>query len=107
MKYQGKCITDDEVALVEILDGAWQEEDSPTRERSMRAGDGFLLVFSVLSRQSFEDVSAFQQHALRVQDKDYYPFILVGNRYLEDYGDSEGDSDNFSKDFKEADRMVT
>lgn len=46
----------------------------------MRTGEGFLLVYSITSRQSFEEISTFQQQILRVKDKDYFPIIIVGNK---------------------------
>lgn len=46
----------------------------------MRTGEGFLLVYSITSRQSFEEIMTFQQQILRVKDKDYFPIILVGNK---------------------------
>jgi len=46
----------------------------------MRTGEGFLLVYSITSRASFEEVMAYQKTILRVKDKDYFPMILVGNK---------------------------
>jgi GTPase SAR1 family protein len=46
----------------------------------MRTGEGFLLVYSITSRQSFEEIMTFQQQILRVKDKDYFPIIVVGNK---------------------------
>ena len=50
------------------------------REQYMRTGEGFLLVYSITSRQSFEEIQVFQQQILRVKDKDYFPIIIVGNK---------------------------
>ena len=46
----------------------------------MRTGEGFLLVYSITSRQSFEEMRVFQQQILRVKDKDYFPIIVCGNK---------------------------
>ena len=46
----------------------------------MRTGEGFLLVYSIDSKQSFEEIRTFQQQILRVKDKDYFPIIIVGNK---------------------------
>ena len=43
---------DDEVALLDVLDTAGQEEYSAMREQYMRTGEGFLLVYSITSRNS-------------------------------------------------------
>jgi GTPase KRas protein len=68
------------VALLDVLDTAGQEEYSAMREQYMRTGEGFLLVYSITSRQSFEEILTFEQQILRVKDKDYFPMIVVGNK---------------------------
>ena len=78
--YRKQCVIDDEVALLDVLDTAGQEEYSAMREQYMRTGEGFLLVYSITSRQSFEEIMTFQQQILRVKDKDYFPIIMVGNK---------------------------
>jgi small GTP-binding protein len=78
--YRKQCVIDDEVALLDVLDTAGQEEYSAMREQYMRTGEGFLLVYSITSRQSFEEILTFEQQILRVKDKDYFPMIVVGNK---------------------------
>ena len=78
--YRKQCVIDDEVALLDVLDTAGQEEYSAMREQYMRTGEGFLLVYSITSRTSFEEIPTFQQQILRVKDKDYFPVIVVGNK---------------------------
>ena len=78
--YRKQCVIDDEVALLDVLDTAGQEEYSAMREQYMRTGEGFLLVYSISSRQSFEEIQQFQQQILRVKDRDYFPIIIVGNK---------------------------
>ena len=75
-----QCFIDDEGALLDVVDTAGQEEYSAMREQYMRTGEGFLLVYSITSRQSFEEIVTFQQQILRVKDKDYFPIIVVGNK---------------------------
>src|ERR1700735_4970909 len=78
--YRKQCVIDDEVALLDVLDTAGQEEYSAMREQYMRTGEGFLLVYSITSRESFEEINTFHQQILRVKDKDNFPMILVGNK---------------------------
>lgn len=78
--YRKQCNIDGETALLDVLDTAGQEEYSAMREQYMRTGEGFLLVYSITSRASFEEVMAYQKTILRVKDKDYFPMILVGNK---------------------------
>lgn len=39
----------------------------------MREGKGFLLVYSVTSRSSFDDISSFKDKILRAKDVDSVP----------------------------------
>ncbi|KAF9339525.1 Ras GTPase, partial [Linnemannia elongata] len=78
--YRKQCVIDEEVALLDVLDTAGQEEYSAMREQYMRTGEGFLLVYSITSRNSFEEISTFYQQILRVKDKDVFPIILVANK---------------------------
>jgi len=73
-------VIDDEVALLDVLDTAGQEEYSAMREQYMRTGEGFLLVYSITSRSSFDEIGTFHQQILRVKDKDYFPVIVVANK---------------------------
>lgn len=78
--YRKQCNIDEEVALLDVLDTAGQEEYSAMREQYMRTGEGFLCVYSITSRNSFEEITTFHQQILRVKDKDYFPIIIVGNK---------------------------
>ena len=46
----------------------------------MRSGEGFLLVYSITSRSSFEEIQTFYQQILRVKDRDWIPMVLVANK---------------------------
>jgi GTPase KRas protein len=46
----------------------------------MRSGDGFLCVYSVTLRSSFEEVANFRDQILRVKDSDDIPTVIVGNK---------------------------
>jgi len=78
--YRKQCVIDEEVALLDILDTAGQEEYSAMREQYMRTGEGFLLVYSIIDKSSFEEIQTFHSQILRVKDKDSFPMILVGNK---------------------------
>jgi GTPase KRas protein len=45
----------------------------------MRTGQGFLCVYSITNRSSFEEISTFREHIIRVKDEDNVPMILVGS----------------------------
>ncbi|KAL3883760.1 hypothetical protein ACJMK2_029992 [Sinanodonta woodiana] len=78
--YAKQCVIDGEVARLDILDTAGQEEFSAMREQYMRSGMGFLLVYSVTDRSSFDEIYKFHKQILRVKDRDEFPMILVGNK---------------------------
>ncbi|KAG1444693.1 hypothetical protein G6F56_010190 [Rhizopus delemar] len=84
--YRKQCVIDEETALLDVLDTAGQEEYSAMREQYMRNGEGFILVYSITSCLSFEEVNTFYQQIRRVKDRDLFPMILVGNKC-----DLEGD----------------
>ncbi|GAA6052414.1 hypothetical protein JCM3770_000230 [Rhodotorula araucariae] len=88
------CMIDEEVALLDVLDTAGQEEYSAMREQYMRTGEGFLLVYSITSRNSFDEIGTFHQQILRVKDKDHFPVIVVANKadleYERQVGTHEG-----------------
>jgi len=66
---------------LDIMDTAGQEEFAALRDTYMKTGDGFLVVYSVTSRTSFETVDFFRTHIYKVQDgKPEIPMVLVGNK---------------------------
>ncbi|KAK2718712.1 ras-like protein 2 [Artemia franciscana] len=78
--YTKQCVIDDVVAKLDILDTAGQEEFSAMREQYMRSGEGFLLVFSVADRASFDEIFKFHKQILRVKDRDEFPMLMAGNK---------------------------
>ena len=78
--YRKQAVIDGKVVIMDILDTAGQEEYSAMREQYMRTGEGFLLVYSVTSRTSFEELMTFYQQIQRVKDADYVPVVVVGNK---------------------------
>ena len=78
--YTKQCVIDSVVARLDILDTAGQEEFSAMREQYMRSGEGFLLVYSVTDRSSFNEIYKFHKQILRVKDREEFPMILVANK---------------------------
>jgi GTPase KRas len=50
------------------------------RDQYMRTGQGFVMVYSITSRSSFDEINSFREQILRVKDKDYVPILLAGNK---------------------------
>ena len=78
--YRKQVTIDGETCLLDILDTAGQEEYSAMRDQYMRTGQGFLLVYAITSRNSFEEIDAFREQILRVKDADKVPMVLCGNK---------------------------
>ncbi|KAI5959666.1 ras1 [Candida margitis] len=78
--YRKQCTIDGEQVLLDILDTAGQEEYSAMREQYMRTGEGFLLVYSINSRNSLEELQTFYEQILRVKDSEQVPVLVVGNK---------------------------
>jgi small GTP-binding protein len=69
-----------ETCLLDILDTAGQEEYSAMRDQYYRAGQGFILVYAINSRSSFEEAKSIYEQVQRVKDTDHPFCILVGNK---------------------------
>jgi hypothetical protein len=105
--YRKQCFIDEEVALLDVLDTAGQEEYGAMREQYstspfislllftvhcvscglgadarivVRTGEGFLLVYSITSRPSFDEISVFHQQILRVR-LPFSPYSLFSMIY--------------------------
>jgi GTPase KRas protein len=50
------------------------------RDQYIRTGQGFLCVYSITSRSSFEAITNFREQILRVKDEETYPIVIVGNK---------------------------
>ena len=50
------------------------------RDLYMKNGQGFVLVYSIVSRSTFEDLNEIREHILRIKDNAKVPMILVGNK---------------------------
>ncbi len=65
---------------IDILDTAGQEDYAVIRDNYFRSGEGFLCVFSLVDRETFNNATDFREHILRVKVDDQIPLILVGNK---------------------------
>lgn len=50
------------------------------RDQYMRAGEGFIICYSITDRRSFHEVREFKQLIYRVRRTDDTPVVLVGNK---------------------------
>ncbi|CAM4920913.1 unnamed protein product [Rotaria socialis] len=78
--YVKQCLIDNQIAQLEILDSAGQEEFKPMRDQYVRVGEGFLLVFSLTDRRSLDECYKLHRDILRIKDTDNVPMLLIGNK---------------------------
>jgi len=64
--------------ILDILDTAGQED--VLRNHLNKIGDGYLIVYSVIERTTFEAAQRFHEHILSVIGKDEHPTVLVGSK---------------------------
>eukprot|EP01125_Pyxidicula_operculata_P007671 TRINITY_DN259_c0_g1_i1.p1 TRINITY_DN259_c0_g1~~TRINITY_DN259_c0_g1_i1.p1 ORF type:complete len:188 (-),score=17.72 TRINITY_DN259_c0_g1_i1:74-637(-) len=71
---------DGKQTMLEILDTAGTEQFTAMRDLYMKNGEGFVLVYSIISQSTFNDLSEMREQILRVKDTNKVPMILVGNK---------------------------
>ncbi|PRP89088.1 hypothetical protein PROFUN_01808 [Planoprotostelium fungivorum] len=78
--YRKQTVIDQNSYLLDILDTAGQDEYCCLRDAYLRTGRGFLFVFSLVDRGSFEEIPVLHDQLLKAKDRDHVPLILVGNK---------------------------
>eukprot|EP01114_Cavostelium_apophysatum_P023511 TRINITY_DN8884_c0_g1_i2.p1 TRINITY_DN8884_c0_g1~~TRINITY_DN8884_c0_g1_i2.p1 ORF type:complete len:125 (+),score=14.41 TRINITY_DN8884_c0_g1_i2:83-457(+) len=78
--YRRQVVIDGKACVLDILDTAGQDEYSALRSQWIRSGEGFLVVYDITSRTSFELAERFRSTILMDLDSDSVPMILVGNK---------------------------
>eukprot|EP01097_Dermamoeba_algensis_P004548 TRINITY_DN2954_c0_g1_i2.p1 TRINITY_DN2954_c0_g1~~TRINITY_DN2954_c0_g1_i2.p1 ORF type:complete len:191 (+),score=44.72 TRINITY_DN2954_c0_g1_i2:251-823(+) len=78
--YRKQIQLDDEIFMVHVMDTAGQDDYSCLRDQYYVSGQGFICVYSITSRISFEQVSNFFKEILRAKERDKVPLVLVGNK---------------------------
>lgn len=82
--YRKQFSVDGVVCMLELLDTAGQEEFTAMRDQYMRTGKGFLCVFAINSRSSFDEISnIFIPQIFMAKDWENdvsHPILIVGNK---------------------------
>jgi len=78
--YRKEIEVDNTPSILEILDTAGTEQFASMRDLYIKNGQGFLLVYSIINRQTFTDLNLMKDQILRVKNTAYVPMILVGNK---------------------------
>lgn len=81
--YRKEVEVDAKKCTVDILDTAGQEEFSSLQEHWMRNGDAFIIVYSIVARDSFDQTQTLRDKILRAkdcEDTQAPPIVLAGNK---------------------------
>jgi len=99
--YRKQVTVDEQPCFLNILDTAGQEEYSAMRDQYMKTGQGFLLVFSLTTRSTFEEVNDLHNKILQAKDSDKVPLVLVGNKadLIDDRNVSEKEAQDLARSF--------
>lgn len=78
--YRKEIEVDTAPSVLEILDTAGTEQFASMRDLYIKNGQGFVIVYSITSLQTFQDVKTMKDQIIRVKGTDRIPMLLVGNK---------------------------
>lgn len=78
--YRKEIEVDGAPSVLEILDTAGTEQFSSMRDLYIKNGQGFIVVYSITSVQTFQDIRTMHEQIMRVKATERVPILLVGNK---------------------------
>ncbi|KAB5562896.1 ras family-domain-containing protein [Coniochaeta sp. 2T2.1] len=78
--YRTQVSVDGRQVVLEILDTAGTEQFVAMRDLYMKSGQGFLLVFSITSKSSLQEITNLREEIIRIKDDENIPLVIVGNK---------------------------
>ncbi|KAA0722700.1 Ras-related protein [Triplophysa tibetana] len=80
--YRKEIEVDSSPSVLEILDTAGTEQFASMRDLYIKNGQGFILVYSLVNQQSFQDIKPMRDQIIRVKreirvDADGFEFLLM------------------------------
>ncbi|KAG6026206.1 Ras- protein rsr1 [Claviceps sp. Clav32 group G5] len=78
--YRTQIQVDGRQVVLEILDTAGTEQFVAMRDLYMKTGQGFLLVFSITSPSSLNELAGLREEIIRIKDDENVPMVIVGNK---------------------------
>ncbi len=78
--YRKMLVIDGQQCMVEILDTAGTEQFLALKELYIKSGQGFILVFSLTSLASVNELGPLREAIVRIKDTTAIPLVLVGNK---------------------------
>ncbi|KAI1734800.1 ras-domain-containing protein [Xylaria scruposa] len=84
--YRTQMTVDQRQVVLEILDTAGTDQFVAMRDLYMKTGQGFLLVFSITSAASLNEIAGLRDEIIRIKDDENVPIVICGNKAdLEEY----------------------
>ncbi|KXN67994.1 hypothetical protein CONCODRAFT_9851 [Conidiobolus coronatus NRRL 28638] len=79
--YSKNLFVDEVEYQLEITDTAGQEEYRGLwSDQFLQSADGFILVYSITLKSSFEELTFIRNQIMRVREDEQCPMIIVGNK---------------------------
>lgn len=78
--YRKEIEVDSAPCVLEILDTAGTEQFASMRDLYIKNGQGFVVVYSITSHQTFLDIKNMKEQIMQVKNTDRVPILLVGNK---------------------------
>eukprot|EP01119_Soliformovum_irregulare_P018477 TRINITY_DN567_c0_g1_i1.p1 TRINITY_DN567_c0_g1~~TRINITY_DN567_c0_g1_i1.p1 ORF type:complete len:188 (+),score=31.42 TRINITY_DN567_c0_g1_i1:145-708(+) len=79
--YRRQTEIDGKACLLDVMDTAGQDEYSALRDQYMQTGEGFLVVYSITAKPTFDFVTKLRSSIMRMKNnQEDFPFVLVGNK---------------------------
>jgi len=94
--------------VLDILDTAGQEEFRSMQDDWITGGDGFIIVYDITAKLTFEEVSNFKKQIRKNGAKQQTPILLVGNKCdLEDRRDVlKSDAEDLAKSWSPTSKFL-
>jgi small GTP-binding protein len=78
--YKRVLAIDNDNVQLDILDTAGQDDFAPMRTSYMRQGKGFIIVYAIDDRASFEEIEVFHRDLIRTKGTNNVPVVVCGNK---------------------------
>lgn len=78
--YRRQLELDDRMYIIEVLDTAGTEQFTSMRDLYIKDGNGFILVYSVISKNTLDELYNIHDQIIRVKDIIDIPIIVCGNK---------------------------
>lgn len=78
--YRTQMTVDERQVVLEISDTAGTDQFVAMRDLYMKTGQGFLLVFSITSPSSLNEIAGLRDEIIRIKDDENVPIVICGNK---------------------------